>query len=195
MKKQWHKNGWRSCRSRQKVLLSLLNHTDKYKCPLCRYQLIRDYTLKTLRLKIDKWNKLWSSDEQRALLIKFVESGHTWHYPQLSLLYANKLSSDFIQQIVISQTLGGAIQIHTDWANHLTNKGVYFIKREREGIPEPEYGPLLNYITCGDVHSNVIGNHDHQSDQLKIRCSSKYYLFRSILHLVRWSNCPNLQEW
>lgn len=82
-------NGRRSCRSRQKVMLSFLNHTDKYKCPLCRYQLIRDYTLKTLRLKIDKWNKLWSSDEQRALLIKFVESGLTPHYPQFSLLYAN----------------------------------------------------------------------------------------------------------
>ena len=49
----------------------------KYKFLPCRYQLIRDYTLKTLRLKIDKWNKLWSSDEQRALLVKFVETGLT----------------------------------------------------------------------------------------------------------------------
>ena len=110
----------------------------------CRYQLIRDYTLKTLRLKIDKWNKLWSSDEQRALLIKFVESGFT-KYVSIVCYHTSAISSDSIQQIVISQTPGGAIQIHTDWARYLTNKGVYFIKRENQGIPEPEYGPLLNY--------------------------------------------------
>ena len=124
----------------------------------CRYQLIRDYTLKTLRLKIDKWNKLWSSDEQRALLIKFVESGFT-KYVSIVCYHTSAISSDSIQQIVISQTPGGAIQIHTDWARYLTNKGVYFIKRENQGIPEPEYGPLLDYITCGDVHANVIGNY------------------------------------
>ena len=36
---------------------------------------IRDYTLKSLRLKQDKWNKLVISDEQRNLLINFVEKG------------------------------------------------------------------------------------------------------------------------
>ena len=40
-----------------------------------RYQFIRDYTLKTLRLKVDKWSKLWGSDEQRHILKQFVETG------------------------------------------------------------------------------------------------------------------------
>ena len=35
----------------------------------------RDFTLKTLRLKPDKWTKLWASDEQRNVLIKFVDTG------------------------------------------------------------------------------------------------------------------------
>ena len=35
----------------------------------------RDYTLRSLRLKLDKWTKLWASDELRNVLIKFVESG------------------------------------------------------------------------------------------------------------------------
>ena len=108
-----------------------------------------------MRLKIDKWNKLWSSDEQRALLVKFVETGLTCMHHKIVI--TNNLSSDYIQKLVITQTLGGAIQIHADWPTSLTNKGVYFIKREKEGIPEPEYGPLLNYVTCGDIHSNVIG--------------------------------------
>ena len=42
---------------------------------LFRYQFIRDYTLKTLRLKLEKWNKLWIIDEQRSLITKFVETG------------------------------------------------------------------------------------------------------------------------
>ena len=61
-----------------------------------------------------------------------------------------------MQELVISQSLGGAIQIQSDWPNCITNKGVYFIKKEKEAIAEPEYGPLLNYVTCGDVHPNII---------------------------------------
>ena len=94
-----------------------------------------------------------------VLKFTFVMINHNKIY--LSVFISNvhySLSSDSTQQIVISQTPGGAIQIHTDWAKYLTNKGVYFIKRENQGIPEPEYGPLLNFITCGDVHANVIGN-------------------------------------
>ena len=63
-------------RDRRLCFINKLTKTQIQIQMFCRYQLIRDYTLKTLRLKIDKWNKLWSSDEQRALLIKFVESGN-----------------------------------------------------------------------------------------------------------------------
>ena len=41
----------------------------------CRIIFIRDYTLKSLRLKQDKWNKLIISDEQRSTISSFVEKG------------------------------------------------------------------------------------------------------------------------
>ena len=108
-----------------------------------RITFIRDYTLKSLRLKQDKWNKLLISDEQRNTLINFVEKG--------------------IQQVlVISQNIGGQLQIHTDWPSYLRNKGIFFVKRENEGIPElddedDDPPDLLDHLTCGDIYPNVLG--------------------------------------
>ena len=51
------------------------------------------------------------------------------------------------------------LQIHTDWPSYLRNKGVFFVKREKAGIPdlEEEDEDLLDHLTCGDVHPNVLG--------------------------------------
>ena len=40
-----------------------------------RVQFIQDYTLKSMRLKPDKWAKLVISDEQRRHLEHFIEKG------------------------------------------------------------------------------------------------------------------------
>ncbi len=40
-----------------------------------RMEFIQDYTLKSLRLKPDKWNKLIISDEQRTFINNFIERG------------------------------------------------------------------------------------------------------------------------
>ena len=40
-----------------------------------RLAFIEDYTLKSLRLKTDKWNKLIISDDQRGFLHSFVDQG------------------------------------------------------------------------------------------------------------------------
>ena len=71
-----------------------------------RLEFIQDYTLKSLRLKQDKWNKLVISDEQRGFLHSFVDQG-------------------FPQELVISQNIGGQLQVHTDWPSPLKNKGVF----------------------------------------------------------------------
>ena len=63
-----------------------------------------------------------------------------------------------MQELVISQNIGGQLQIHTDWPSYLRNKGVFFVKREKTGIPdlEEEGEDLLDHLTCGDVHPNVL---------------------------------------
>ena len=55
-------------------------------------------------------------------------------------------------------------KIHTDWPSYLRNKGIFFVKRERVGIPESDNDhedkaqyDLLDFLTCGDIYPNVLG--------------------------------------
>ena len=79
---------------------------------MCRVIFIRDYTLKSLRLKQDKWNKLVLSDEQRCLLNNFIEKGLS---DTLKIQkYSPHISPDSpgVQQVlVISQNIGGQLQV------------------------------------------------------------------------------------
>ena len=57
--------------------------------------------------------------------------------------------------MVISQNIGGQLQIHTDWPSPLRNKGVFFVKRDKEPLPE-NVDELLDHMVCGDVHPNAL---------------------------------------
>ena len=70
-------------------------------------EFLKEYTLASLRLKKEKWKKIIISDEQKEYLINFIESD----YP------------DFM---VISQNVGGHLQIHIDWPSQLKYKGKIF---------------------------------------------------------------------
>ena len=98
------------------------------------------------------------------------------------------LFKEFIQELVISQSIGGAIQVQIDWPTYLNGKGVYFVKRENEALPE-YCKELLDYVTCGDVHSNIIGlAFVMYFFNASIVCQCTY---RSFLFLVGRSYCPN----
>jgi hypothetical protein len=54
------------------------------------------------------------------------------------------------------------LQIHTDWPSYLRSKGVFFVKRENEAIPDDtvegnETSQLMDHLSCGDIHPNVLG--------------------------------------
>ena len=70
-------------------------------------EFLKEYTLASLRLKKEKWKKIIISDEQKEYLINFIESD----YP------------DFM---VISQNVGGHLQIHIDWPSQLKYKGCQY---------------------------------------------------------------------
>ena len=40
--------------------------------------------------------------------------------------------------MVISQNTAGHLIIHTDWPSALKNKGVFFVKREKQPVPLDE---------------------------------------------------------
>ena len=41
-----------------------------------RMEFLRDFILKALRLKSDKWDRMFISDEQRMLIVAFLDTGH-----------------------------------------------------------------------------------------------------------------------
>ena len=48
-----------------------------------RMDFIQDYTLRSLRLKPDKWQRMIVSNEQMAFISGFIENG----FPQVSLVF------------------------------------------------------------------------------------------------------------
>ena len=49
-------------------------HTSSYD-NIYRIIFIRDFTIKSLRVKPEKWSKLCSTEEQKFILLDFVEGG------------------------------------------------------------------------------------------------------------------------
>jgi dynein heavy chain len=99
-----------------------------------RVDFIQDFTLKSLRLKPDKWARMMVSDEQRTFIMGFIER-------------------PLPQELVISQNFSGHLAVHTDWPSVLKSKGVYFVKREQEPLPKENF---LSTLTCGDIHPNAL---------------------------------------
>ena len=56
-------------------LVNLPKPVPSYQTNSIRLAFIEDYTLKSLRLKTEKWNKLVISDDQRGFLHSFVDQG------------------------------------------------------------------------------------------------------------------------
>lgn len=54
---------------------------------------------------------------------------------------------------MISQNFSGHLVAHSDWPSPLKNKGVYFVKREKEPLPKENF---LSSLTCGDIHPNAL---------------------------------------
>ena len=57
--------------------------------------------------------------------------------------------------------------MHTDWPSYLRNKGIFFVKRDKQGIPElgqedQDCTDLLDYVTCGDIYPNVLGEREEE---------------------------------
>ena len=100
-----------------------------------RVEFIQEYTLKSMRLKSDKWNKIIIFDEQRQYLQVRLTKYKVMH--DVDLLQAF-LDSNEPQSMVISPNIAGHLHIHTDWPSALRNKGVYFVKKEKTPIPDDE---------------------------------------------------------
>ena len=109
--------------------------------------------------------KVIFSDEQRRLLENFLDQA----LPKI---------------LIISQNIGGQLQIHTDWPTPLRNKGVFFVKRWERPIPENVTElELLNHMTCGDIHPNSLEHFCALVEEVMVP------LLRNELNLAKFPQC------
>lgn len=92
-----------------------------------RFEFISEYTLKSMKLKADKWAKLQGNDEYRQTILDFFEK------PEYNI-------------IVIYQNTAGQLQPTFDFPSSMKAKAVYFSKKEKGmNVGKDNYKTALTY--------------------------------------------------
>ena len=80
-----------------------------------RVEFMADYVIKTLKLKPDRFAKMYSTDETRQMFMDFFEK------------------SDITSLLLIATAAGG-LTVQFDWPQNPKSKACYFVKKSREPI-------------------------------------------------------------
>ena len=91
-----------------------------------RIAFLSDYTLKALKLKSDKWAKMFSSDEARAVIVDYLEK------PDSSTL-------------VVYLNQQGQLTPSLEFPTAAKLKSVYFVKREKAAVSAQNARSLLAF--------------------------------------------------
>ena len=95
-----------------------------------RIEFVADYVLKTMKLKADKWSKMYSLDENKQLIVDFFEKADH-------------------QSLLIAASSAGALTVSYDWPPQLKSKACYFVKKGKEAIPKD--ASLRKTLIFGDL--------------------------------------------
>lgn len=96
---------------------------------------VADYVLKTLKLKSDKFAKMYGLDENKQIIHDLFDKAEC-------------------QILVIQYTTSGSLQPTTTFPNVLKNKSCYFIKKRREPLPKDTI--LRDAIMYGDLSTSPV---------------------------------------
>jgi dynein heavy chain len=100
-----------------------------------RIYFVADYVLKALKLKSDKFAKMYGIEENKILVHDFFDKPES-------------------QILVMQYTASGTLQPSITFPNVLKNKSCYFIKKRREAIPRDAV--LRDVITYGDLATSPV---------------------------------------
>ena len=95
-----------------------------------RIEFMAVYLLKTLKLKNDKWIKMYSNDENNQLIIDFFEK------TDLSL-------------IVFYLNITGALTVQYQYPTLIKSKVAYFCKKNKDSIQKET--PIKDALVYGDL--------------------------------------------
>lgn len=114
-----------------------------------RVEFMADYVLKTLKLKPDKFSKLYNVDENKAMFTEFFEKVER-------------------QNFLISATSAGALSLSFDWPLSLKAKCVYFVKRGKEAIQKDTN--IRSAILYGDMSNFPVDQLSSFVDEVSVSC-------------------------
>lgn len=100
-----------------------------------RTEFIADYVLKTLKMKPDRFVKMYGLEENKQIFTNFFEKGESMH-------------------LMVFQTPGGGMSVGPDWPQSLKSKACYFVKKSREPIPKDAV--FRNHVLYGDLSYSPI---------------------------------------
>ena len=95
-----------------------------------RVEFMADYVLKTLRLKGDKWTKMYNLEENKMMFMDFFEKADH-------------------MVMIIQAAGGGALSVTYAWPTTLRNKACYFVRTGKALIAQD--ANLRNAFYYGDV--------------------------------------------
>ncbi|KAJ8318719.1 LOW QUALITY PROTEIN: hypothetical protein KUTeg_003810 [Tegillarca granosa] len=95
-----------------------------------RVEFMADYVIKTMKIKPDRWMKLYNVEENKQMFMDYFEK------------------SDLIALIVIA-TAGGGLVVQYEWPTNPKQKAVYFVKRTKDSISKDT--SFRNAFLYGDL--------------------------------------------
>ena len=122
-----------------------------------RTEFIAEYVIKTMKLKPDRFSKMYGLDESRQVFSDFYEK------PEVLVL-------------IISQTPGGGLAVSREWPKVLKNKASYFVKKGKEAIPKDAV--MRAHILYGDLSYSPIEQLSAFVDEVSRFC---YYDYQTII--------------
>lgn len=95
-----------------------------------RVEFMANFVLKSLRIKGDKWTKMYGVEENKMMFMEFFEK------------------ADHLV-LIVQAAGGGALSVTYDWPTSLRNKAVYFVRKTKEVIQKD--ANLRNVLYYGDL--------------------------------------------
>ncbi|RDD42081.1 Dynein beta chain, ciliary [Trichoplax sp. H2] len=99
-----------------------------------RLEWISEYVLRTLKVKYEKWQKMYTIDENKNIIQQVLDKSDQ----MILVFYSNS---------------AGALCVSLEFPSTLKQKAVYFIKKAREPIPKENFKAALNY---GDLSNSPL---------------------------------------
>lgn len=111
-----------------------------------RVEFIADYVLKTLKIKPDKWTKMYSLDENKQLIMDYFEK------PEMNAL-------------IVQATPAGGMNVQCDWPSNPKAKSCYFVRKGREAVQKDT--TLRSALLYGDISQSPLDQLSAFVDEVK----------------------------